>query len=281
MKTYNVCWSGGLDSTLIVTQLSKNTVRIRPFYIKGQTFRQSEPQELDSIIKNLKILRSDHRTKANIIDLEIIEKEDNRIKNIDAERARRNIYVNRLEEYKQKLNGHLPPVGSNQTYIDGGYISGQYASCASLARYLGETIELGLVFNDSEANIVMSCGDTIVEYDEATGRNVMRLTGGDKDVYTLFKDCSFPLLGQKLYKKDVWKWYENNNYTNVRDNTNSCQNPVIHSDGTYEPCGVCNPCVTLIRGDVLSPFTEEVLSRYRDYEKNHIKDPNRFRLKEF
>lgn len=38
MKTYNVCWTGGVDSTFIVTQLSQFPVTIQPFYIKGQTF---------------------------------------------------------------------------------------------------------------------------------------------------------------------------------------------------------------------------------------------------
>ena len=76
MKTYNVCWTGGVDSTFIVTQLSQFPVTIRPFYIKGQTFRQSEPQELEAIATIRELLLADLRTKATILPIVIIEKDE-------------------------------------------------------------------------------------------------------------------------------------------------------------------------------------------------------------
>ena len=51
-------------------------VRIRPFYIKGQTYRLSEPQELKAIEEITDILRKHHKTKAIIEPIQIIEKND-------------------------------------------------------------------------------------------------------------------------------------------------------------------------------------------------------------
>lgn len=282
MKNYNVCWSGGLDSTLVVVQLSRFPVNIRPFYVKGQTYRQSEPQELKAISVIREMLLQDSRTKANIEPINIIEQNDPRTKERSIVQAHRHIYMRQLKKYKDAKHGKLPPVGSHQTYIDGGYISQQYIACASLAKHFGDAVELGLVCNDSEADIVRQAA-TQTEKDDITEREILCLRATDTadDVAMLFKDCRFPLLGQEMYKKDVWQWYSEHGYTDIRSQTNSCQYPIVNSDGTTELCGVCNPCITLIRGGVLAPFTQGALERYRDYEENHEKEPERFRMKKF
>ncbi len=105
MKTYNICWSGGIDSTFIITQLSQFPVIIRPFYIKGQTFRLSEPQELEAIKSIQKLLLADKRTKAKIMPLTIIEKDDPRIKDREIVKAHRRIYMRLLDEYKLVSGG--------------------------------------------------------------------------------------------------------------------------------------------------------------------------------
>lgn len=84
-----------------------------------------------------------------------------------------------------------------------------------------------------------------------------------------------------MHKKDVWQWYSEHGYIDVRSKTNSCQYPIVNSAGENELCGMCNPCITLIRGGVLEPFTQSGLERYRDYEENHEKEPERFQMKNF
>lgn len=284
MKTYNVCWSGGIDSTFIVTQLSRFPVRIQPFYIKGQTFRLSEPQEMAAISAIQELLLTDCRTKAQLLPLSIIEKDDLRIKDREIIKAHRHIYMRLLERYKEKHEGSLPPAGSQQIYADGAFISPQYISCASLAKYLGDIIEIGLLRDDFETNMPVfeSCLTGVVS-DEITERKLLHLCedNPDKDLYTLFKDLRFPIAGQAMYKRDVWNWYKEYGYLSVRSKTNFCQAPVIHADGTWEPCGMCTACIGLIHENLLEPFTEDGLGRYRDYEENHEKEPERFRLKGF
>lgn len=283
MKTYNVCWSGGLDSTLVVTQLTQFPVIIRPFYIKGLTYRLSEPQELDAIAAIAELLLADPRTKAKLLPLTIIENGDQRAKDREIIRAHRRIYTHLLEDYKAQHGGVLPPAGSQQVYVDSAFVSPQYVACASLAKYLGETIELGVICDDLEHVFASRSFFTSTASDELTGRKIMFLREDtpDKDLYTLFRDIQFPLAGQQMYKRDIWQWYSQHQYTQVRSKTISCQDPVLHADGTWEPCGVCTACIGLIHEHLQEPFTEAGLARYRDYEKNHEKEPERFRLKGF
>lgn len=284
MKTYNICWSGGVDSTFIVTQLSQFPVIIRPFYIKGQTFRLSEPQELSAIASIRELLLSDPRTKAKILPLSIIEKDDSRIKDREVIKAHRRIYKRLLEEYKAKHDGNLPPAGSQQIYADGAFVSPQYIACASLAKYLDESVEIGLLRDDFEhilACFKMSLTD--ITLDETTGRNLKYVCkdSPDQNLYTLFKNLYFPIAGQNMYKRDVWQWYKDHDYLHIRSRTIFCQDPILHTDGTWEPCGTCTACIGVIHENLLEPFTKEGLARYQDYEANHEKEPERFRLKGF
>lgn len=283
-KTYNVCWSGGLDSTLVVTQLSRFPVTIRPFYIKGQTFRLSEPQELKAVAAIRELLLADPRTRAELLPLEILEKNDPRIKDREIVAAHRRIHMRLLREYKEGHGGKLPPAGSQQIYSDGTFISPQYVPCASLAKYYGEDIEIGFICDDYEKNIdAFNLCSSIVTKDEETGRDVFSLCeeNSDQDLYTLFKGIRFPLVGQRMHKRDVWQWYEKNNYLKLRSRTIFCQAPVVHDDGTWEPCGICTSCIEVIHDGLLEPFTEDGFARYRDYVENHEKEPERFRLKGF
>lgn len=283
MKVYNVCWSGGIDSTFIITQLSQFPVIIRPFYIRGQTFRLSEPQELSAIVSICDILFSDPRTKAELLPLSIIEKDDVRVKDREIVKAHRRIYTKLLGEYKAKHGGILPPAGSQQIYADGAFVSPQYIACASLAKYLGETIEMGFLRDDFENIPSFKLFSTAVETDEITKRDLLHLCedNSDKEFYTLFKDFRFPIAGQRMYKRDIWKWYAENGYLQVRSKTIFCQAPVIHTNGTWEPCGTCTACIGVIQENLLEPFTEGGLARYEDYVENHEKEPERFRLKGF
>ena len=283
-SVYNVCWSGGIDSTFIVTQLSRFPVEIHTFYIEGQTFRLSEKQEKAAIASILDTLVHDPRTQAEIKPIIIIKNDDGRIKDRDIIKAHRRIYMSLLEEYKARNNGYLPPAGSQQIYSDGAFISPQYVACASLAGYLGEKIEIGLLRDDFEGNMPVFFGKkTGYEADEQTGRRLLYLIEDPLygDLYCLFKNLRFPIAGQKMYKKDVWKWYEKNGYTEVRSKTNFCQAPVMHDDGSWEPCGVCTACIGIINEGLYAPFTQDGIARYNDYINNHVKEPERFRLKGF
>ena len=197
--------------------------------------------------------------------------------------AHRRLHKRLLEEYKQKQNGKLPLAGSQQIYIDGAYVSPQYIACASIANSLHEPFELGLQQDDMENVTAFRFFKTLVLKDEITGLPTLIVdkNNSDPDGYTLFKDFRFPIAAQKLRKKDIWDWYKANGYEEVRKRTITCQQPIVHENGTWEPCGMCTSCVGEINEKVTEPFTKAGLARYHDYIENHTKEPERFRMRGF
>lgn len=65
--TINVLWTGGLDSTFRICELSRHNVRIQPYYILCD--RGSEEYELKAIDNITKILRSHDDVKAEILNV--------------------------------------------------------------------------------------------------------------------------------------------------------------------------------------------------------------------
>ena len=242
-KKYYVSWSGGVDSTFVVTQLSQFPVVIQPVYFRGQTFRLSEPQELSAIDTITCLLQKDVRTRAKLLPICIIEKDDPRIKNREIISAHRRIYIRLLEEYKTKCGGKLPPAGSQQIYEDGAFISSQYIAMASFAKNCRCKLYVGWLRDDLE-HLPVKLSQLSYAYDEMSGIKLSFLDKVDvedsmaKDVHTLIKDFCFPIIGQDMYKQDIWKWYEINGYQKIRSHTIFCQAPIVHSDGSYEPCGM-------------------------------------------
>lgn len=68
----NLLWTGGLDSTFRLWELSRHEVDVQPYYIIDPT-RGSIPQEKRAMEKVLGLLRNNSATKANINDVEFIE----------------------------------------------------------------------------------------------------------------------------------------------------------------------------------------------------------------
>ena len=77
----NILWTGGLDSTFRLVELSREDVEIQPYYILDPS-RNSVPQERKAMRKIYSALHSKTSTKANLkeiifIDLKTITKDDN------------------------------------------------------------------------------------------------------------------------------------------------------------------------------------------------------------
>ena len=282
MKTYNVFWSGGVDSTFVVTQLSQYPVTIRSFYVKGQTFRLSEPQEFQARKAIRELLIADPRTKAEILEPEIIEANDPRVKDREIINAARRIHIRILENYKAAHAGKLPQAGTQQIYVDKAYFPSQNTVNASLAKYYNETFEMGTLLYDFNKHPAFGF-EYVIKHDDTTDRDVLYLDEdrcSDEDKKIIYRHLSFPIIGQKMNKPDVWQWYTDHGYEAVRAKTNFCQAPVF-TGGDVEPCGICTACIGVIQDGLLEPFTEAGLARYRDYVENHEKEPERFRLKGF
>ncbi len=67
MKTVNVLWTRGWDSTFRILQLSTKEIIIQPYYLKDN--RKSEKKELDTIYSLTKEIRSLASTRCILNEL--------------------------------------------------------------------------------------------------------------------------------------------------------------------------------------------------------------------
>jgi len=72
MKMIQVLWTGGMDSTLIMIQLSQMNVSILPIYISNANGRKTESNELTAMNKIYQELKQDKRTIAELLPIRII-----------------------------------------------------------------------------------------------------------------------------------------------------------------------------------------------------------------
>ena len=69
-KTIEVLWTGGYDSTYMVTRLSRRPVRIQPVYMQFK--RRSEALELKAMSKITALLKKHPATKAEFLETRIM-----------------------------------------------------------------------------------------------------------------------------------------------------------------------------------------------------------------
>ena len=74
-KMINILWTGGLDSTFRIVELSRCRCKIQPYYIVIKR-RKSWRYELEAIDKILKILRKDKKTNSVLLDPILVNEEE-------------------------------------------------------------------------------------------------------------------------------------------------------------------------------------------------------------
>lgn len=168
-KIVKIFWTGGLDSTFRILQLSHYPIIIKPFYLRDN--RKSELKEINAINQITKILKRKSFNKSEILPLNIINKEDRK-------------------EYKQISNAY------NNLYSKQ-IIGSQYKWLAGFAmKNIG--IELSVKFseNGSLANLI---NDFILIKDEIIGDYyIIDKNKVSQDVHTLFGNFHFPLKGYAI-----------------------------------------------------------------------------------
>ena len=66
-QTVQIFWTGGMDSTLRIVQLSQLEVNVLPVYIMRANGRKTVVEELTAMGKIYEILKADPRTKATLL----------------------------------------------------------------------------------------------------------------------------------------------------------------------------------------------------------------------
>jgi hypothetical protein len=214
-----VLWTGGFDSSYRMVQLSRFNIVIQPFYLSDK-IRRSEHFELDAIKSITDDIENHPETKCKILPL---------IK----------FPVSDLKEDRDIVEAY-------QRLRNISWIGPQYIWLSEFAKtYQG--IELCLEKDDAD-KVDVDYGAT---YCLLHNGHIKKVREGDIDYWILdneksssdlikvFGEFHFPIIN--ITKIDMVEEYKRLGFTKTMIKTWFCHTPVNN-----EPCGVCNPCKTVV-----------------------------------
>ena len=244
-RVVHIFWTGGLDSTYRVVELSRTECVIQPHYIIING-RSTVDNELRAISDITAILNSDKRTKAKILPPEKCSK-------------------NELEEYSDILSAWelLHKIKK--------FNSSQYPLLAGYARQKKLKVEMGIQF--SENGTVVKVVDEAYLIDCPDNDDVMMIDPerGSQEwaSYTLFKDILFPKSLYHKTKREEIEELKNLGYDKVLKKVWTCFHPVLGM-----PCGHCFPCKSAMKegAGMMIPFTGYILGGLRLYYGKFLKN---------
>jgi len=211
-KTVNVLWTGGLDSTCRIAELSKLDVIIQPYYILDPT-RGSIKEELKAIKTITNIIRNNSETKCDLMDVSIINME---IIQDDNEITKAWEFFN----HKYKLGS-------------------QYDWLARFAKQNNLVLEIGI-----EGSERSKARNTITEeceliLDKAEGLSEYKIVENksSREATLLFENLRFPSTVWNMTKLEEIEEMKNLRMGNIIMKTWFCHNPIFGLT-----CGHCNPC---------------------------------------
>lgn len=225
----NILWTGGWDSTFRIVELSKENVKIQPYYVLDNT-RKSQKNEIETMENIVKKLKQDARTKAEFLPINFV-----RINDIERNEEITNVYKKMHKIY---------------------HIGSQYNYLVRLALKVNN-LELGLENAETSKalNFIKSCG--AIKETEIDGIKNYEIDPEESsyELKLLFSNFNFPIIDKT--KLDMKKITDENNYEDIMNMTWFCHNPIDN-----KPCGYCNPCVSTIKEGMKYRFSEEALKRY-------------------
>ena len=243
-RDVHILWTGGLDSTYRVVELSQTDCVIHPHYIII-TGRGTVENELRAISDITAILNSDKRTIAKLLPVETIPMSEVEVYG-DIQSAWELLHKNK------KFN------------------STQYPLLARYARQKQLKMEMGIQFsgNGSVAEIVdesylVDCPDSddVLMIDPLKGSQ-------EWASYTMFKDFLFPKSLYHKTKREEVEELKAQGYDKVLKKVWTCFNPVFGM-----PCGHCFPCKSAMKegAGMMVPFVGYVLGGLRLYYNKLLK----------
>ncbi len=237
-REVHILWTGGLDSTYRVVELSRQECIIQPHYIIING-RSTVENELKAISDITDILNSDERTIAKLLPVETFP-------------------MNDLDEYADIQSAW------EMLHEKKHFNSTQYPLLARYARQKQLRLEMGIQFseNGSVAEIVdESC---LVDCPEHGDVMMMDPEKGPQEwaSHTLFKDFLFPKSLYHKTKAEEIEELKNQGYDKVLKKVWTCFSPVLGI-----PCGHCFACESARKegAGMMVPFVGYVLGGLRLY----------------
>lgn len=276
MKTYEIFWTGGFDSTFRIVQLSRFPIKIQPVFCTGiaSDMRKSEFYELRAIKQISALLREKPDTRAEILPLKVIHSAANPPAAADPDfvydvlphnhavaTAFRRIYISMMAPRRAQLatgRGVLNAVNLDL------YIDSQYQWLAAYANSRNAPIEIGITAR--YVNKFMEAiggGDAIEEVDNGCFKQYIlnKEKCKSEDGYTIFGNFAFSFYNAPL-KPELVNEYKRLDCEDIMNLTWFCYDPIDD-----EPCGQCWTCVHTYRDGITNRFSPAALERYHKREK--------------
>lgn len=215
-RIVHILWTGGLDSTYRVVELSRQKCVIQPHYVM---VRKNVEYELKAISGITNILSNDKRTIAEIRPVETLQKSE-------------------LEEYADIQ------LAWDFLHEKKGFNSSQYPYLARYARQKKLKLEMGIQFSEGGSVVEVVDESYLVDCPDHDDLMMIDPVKGAQEwaSYTLFKDFLFP---KSLYHKTKVEEIEElkrMGYDEVLKKVWTCFNPVFGM-----PCGHCFPCQSAMK----------------------------------
>ncbi len=233
-RTINILWTGGLDSTFRIVELSQCNCTIQPYYMLIET-RKSFHHELKSINKISRILRNDKRTRAKLLNPIIINEKD----------IPRDVSI--FDSWLRLMNGN----------------SWQYYIIAKYAHLHHLDMEMGLQFSPN-GSVTSVIDETLLIPYLDSNYNVMMIdkNRANQDILNVFGNFFFPKSLYHKTKREEIDILQRDGYATIVKNVWFCFNPMWGY-----PCGHCFPCFSYEKEGVSLPRIGKMLYAIRNLNK--------------
>lgn len=231
-----VLWTGGLDSSYRMVQLSRRRVRVQPYYLSDN--RRSEPRELGSIAEITRQVQEHPDTVCTILPLVVVRVDD---VPPDKETTRAFRRLRRVTE-----------IGSQYDWL---------ARFAQSAEGLELCLELG---GGKALKCIQKHGALKLEHDRSNDPYfAIDEDRSSDDLVRVFGRFRYPIVDKT--KLEIVEDFKRLGFEEAMHKTWFCFTPI---DG--KPCGTCNPCKSAIEAGLTFRFTEAALHRYRNRPRPSI-----------
>ena len=232
MKTINILWTGGWDSTYRIVELSRMDVQIHPVYCRDPN-RKSTPIELETMEKIVKALQARPETTAQFLPITIIDR--------DA-----------IPENPEITNA-FKEISSNIR------IGGQYDWLARIALIHPE-LEIGIEKPHGEYSGCVAVLDAYGKLIQRDGSFFLDKENATPACVALMGNFSFPIynITEVEMLENIRSW----GYEDIMKMIWFCHGPVKGL-----PCGTCRPCQQKMDCGMGFLLPDSAKRRYRAFRR--------------
>ena len=230
----SILWTGGLDSTYRVLELSMTDVTIQPYYLAS--VNPSTQYELRAIKLITEAIIKRPETKCMLLPPIIVQ--------------------------ASQINANAE-ITAAWGILHGLYkLGSQYDWIARFAEQYELTLELGIE-KDFKESTILRCLSQCGGYSTLEDKFVVISDKGTDEARLVFKNMRFPLPLFNMTKKDEISQFKKWGADDILNLTWFCYKPV-----NGKPCGLCDPCKTYIEVGLSSQIPKNRLVLYH-FRKKH------------